>query len=133
MIENAIYQRLSGFAGLQALIGNPGRVYPHLMPQNPLYPAVTYFKIAGPREVAMGTDPGIVHGRFQIDAWGLTYLNTRDVGEQVRLALERFRGTLDTTVILDSFIDEERDFEPELVNGVIVRRRMSEWTIHYRE
>ena len=135
MIENAIYQRLSGFAGLYALIGGVAapRVTPHLLTQDTAYPAVTYFIVSSPREAAMGSDPGIVHARIQVDCWGQKYLDVQQVGEQVRAALERFRGTLDTTVIMDSFLEDMRDFEPELVNGVVVRRRETEWMIHYRE
>lgn len=131
MIENAIYQRLANYTALAALVG--ARVTPHLMTQDTAYPAVTYFVAAATRETAMGSDPGIVHARVQIDAWGQTYSSTRDVAEQIRAAFERYRGTLDTTVILDSFLEDMRDEEPELVNGVLVRRRLTEWTIHYRE
>lgn len=131
MIENAIFQRLSGFTALTALVST--RITPHLLTQETAYPAVTYFIVAAPRETAMGSDPGIVHARVQIDAWGTTYSSTRDVKEQVRAALQRFRGTLDTTIILDCFLEDDRDEPDELVNGVIVRRRMTEWTIHYRE
>lgn len=135
MIENAIYQRLSQFAGLYALIGGAStpRVTPHLLTQDTIYPAVTYFIVAAPRETAMGSDPGIVHGRVQVDAWGATYSSTRDVKEQVRAALQRFRGTLDGTQILDCFLQDDRDEPDELVNGIIVRRRLTEWAIHYRE
>lgn len=131
MIEKALYQRLTGFAGLTALVGS--RVTPHLLTQDTAYPSVTYFVVSAPREAAMGSDPGIVHGRVQIDCWGLTYSDVVAVGEQVRAAFERLRTTLDTTVIMDSFLEDVRDFEPELVNGVIVRRRETEWMIHYRE
>lgn len=131
MIEKALYQRLSGFAGLTALVST--RITPHLLTQDTAYPAVTYFVVSAPREAAMGSDPGIVHGRIQVDCWGLTYSDVVAVGEQVRAALERLRTTLDTTVIMDSFLEDVRDFEPELVNGVIVRRRETEWMIHYRE
>ena len=131
MIENAIYQRLANFVGLTALVST--RITPHLMTQDTAYPAVTYFVVAAPRETAMGADPGIVHGRVQVDAWGLTYISARDVAEQIRAALERYRGTLDTTVILDTFLEDMRDEPDEFVNGSIIRRRMTEWTFHYRE
>ena len=81
----------------------------------------------------MGADPGIVHGRVQVDAWGLSYISARDVAEQIRAALERFRGTLDTTVVLDTFLEDMRDEPDEFVNGAVIRRRMTEWTFHYRE
>ena len=135
MIETAIYQRLAAFAGLTALVGGASapRITPHLLTQDTAYPAVTYFVVSAPRETAMGSDPGIVHARMQVECWALKYLDAVNVAEQVRLALQRYRGTVAGTVILDTFIDDMRDFEPELVNGVIVRRREIELMVHYRE
>jgi hypothetical protein len=131
MIENAIYQRLAAHSGLSALIS--ARIYPQILPETPTYPAVTYWITGAPRETAMGSDPGIVHARVQVDAWGLTFAVARNVGEQVRAALQRWRGTLDGTEVLDSFIEDARDQEPELINGVLVRNRQTDLTIHYRE
>lgn len=134
MIENAIFQRLSGFSALTALIGGTSpRITPELMTQDTAYPAITYQFVSGQRETAMGVDPGVVSTRLVVDSWVDTYAAARDVKEQVRACLQRFRGTLDSTVILDIFIEDDRDEPAELVNGVLVRRRSTEFTVWYRE
>ena len=109
-IEGAIFARLSGFAGLTALVVS--RIYPELAPQSPTSPFLTYSRIStAPRESAMGTDAGLVLPRFQVSSWADgegAFETARAVAEQVRAALQRFRGTLASTEILDSFLDHER-------------------------
>lgn len=107
MIEQHLYQRLSGFAGLTALV--VARIYPQKLPQKPVYPAVTYLTVSAVRESAMGSDPGVARRRFSVIAWGATFTSASDVAEQVRAALQRYRGTLDGTEILDSYIELTRD------------------------
>jgi hypothetical protein len=131
MIEEALYSRLTGFAGLTALVGP--RIYAHLMPQGPSYPSVVYTRISAQRESAMGSDANLVHSRFQLDAWALLAKDARDVTEQLRLALERWRGTSGTTVIQDSFIDNQQDSAPELVSNVPLYRTITEVMIHHTD
>lgn len=135
MIEEALFNRLSNFAGLVSLVST--RIYPQMMPQDPTYPAVTYSLISAPRETAMGADPGIVEARFQLSSWGAgdtPVKDMRDTAEQVRKALERWRGTApDGTVILDTFVDNQVDMPPELVNNIKVMHRATDFKIIYRE
>ena len=136
MIQEAIYTRLQAVAGLTALVGT--RVYPRLMPQNPTYPAITYLLIASPRERAMGSDPGIVHSRWQFDVWDNDRDVVRDVTEQLRKALERYRGTFtdqqsQTQQWFDTFIDNVQEPGPELVDDKPVFRCIVDAIIHYSE
>ena len=134
MIEEAIVTRAASIAGLTNLIGSsPMRLHPQMMPQDPAYPSVTYTCISAPREIAMGADPGIVEARYQFSAWGLTYKDVRDLAEQLRLAFERWRGTVGGVTVLDSFVDGVNDLPPELVNDVTVRQRATDFKIIYRE
>ncbi len=136
MIEETIFSRLSTFAGLTALIGAPPncRVYPHeLAPENALFPYVTYSLISAPREIAMGADPGLVRSRWQFDAWGLDPDDARDVAEQLRKALERWRGAGSGTTVQDTFIDNQQNSPPVLVNSVPAYRRITDAMIHYTE
>jgi hypothetical protein len=131
VIQEALYTRLTGFAGLSALAGT--RIYAQLMPQDPTYPSVVYMRVSAERETAMGADPGLVHSRFQLDAWSNVAKEARDVTEQIRLALERWRGTSGTTVIQDSFIDSQQDLAPELVSNVALYRTITEVMIHHSD
>ena len=110
-VEEALHSRMKGFAGLTALVGT--RIYPLKLPQDPTYPAVTFAKVSGPRERAMGADPGVVRSRHQVDSWSEDYDEAKSVSEQVRLALQRFNGTEASVVIHDIYLDNELDlFEP---------------------
>lgn len=135
MIEEAIITQAGNTAGLTALIGSGTsmRLYPQMLPQNPIYPAMTYSGISGIRETLMGSDPGVVTARYQFSVWDSTYKGVRDLAEQLRLAFERWRGTVGSVVILDTFIDEIMDMPPELVNDVLVRQRVCDFKINYRE
>jgi hypothetical protein len=134
MIQEAIFTRAAAFAGLTAIIGTgPTRLYPTILPEKPTLDAVVYHEIAAPREAAMGADPGLVHARYQFDSWSTTRLGARDLAEQVRLCFERWRGTVGAVVVQDTFIDNEQDVAPELVDGVLLHRKISDFIIHYRE
>ncbi len=108
MVEKAIIARLKAFAGLTALVST--RIYSSTAPQNVVSPYVTLFRISTDRLSAMGLDIGIARARVQVDSWGATYASAKDVAEQVRAALQRFRGTSATIEILDVFILGEQDF-----------------------
>jgi hypothetical protein len=131
MIHEALFSRLSGYAGLTALVG--ARIYPRLLPQNPTYPAVTYDRISAERQSAMGSDSGLVSGRWQVSSWGKTYTDARDIAEQVRKALQRYRGTSSGTVIQDIFIESENDLPPELVDGEAVFQIASDFIVWFVE
>lgn len=131
MIHEALFARLSGYAGLTALVAT--RVYPRQLPQNPTYPAVTYERISADRQSAMGSDSGLVSGRWQVSSWGKTYTDARDAAEQVRKALQRYRGTLSGTVIQDIFIESENDLPAELVDGETIYQIASDFIVWFVE
>lgn len=105
-IEETLYSRLSGYAGLTALVST--RVYPNIKPQDAELPAVSYRRISSLRYSAMSIDTGVVKARFQIDAWAATYDGVSALRDQVRAAMQRWR-TETGTVVQDSFILNETD------------------------
>jgi hypothetical protein len=133
VIDEALFTRLSGFAGLSSLVGS--RIYPVMLPQSPTYPAISHFSIGGGETVmAMGSDPGLVVAQWQFSAWGSKAKDARDAIEQVRLALQRFRGTVSGTVIQDILADGPMRREPpELVDGVLVFQFSRDFRIWYVE
>ena len=140
MIQEAIIARLAAVSGLTTLIGTQPnmRAYPRLMPEAPTYPALTYTKVSEVRESAMGSDSGLVHARWQFDIWDTDRTRARNVAEQLRLALERYRGTfLDansaTQQWYDTFIDDVQEPGPELVDAVPVFHTITDVMIHYTE
>jgi hypothetical protein len=103
-IEELIFARLDGFAGLTALVAD--RVYVGILPQDVALPAVSWRRVTGDRLRAMVADPGLVRARFQFDAWAETYLAARDVREQLRLALERWSDAGPPAVQATFFLSE---------------------------
>ena len=97
-----------------------------IMPQGTAKPAVTYQLISKPTEAAMGTDPGLVHARYQFTAWAETNLAARNTLKQVRLALERYR----TTGLQDCFIETEYDVFDE---AAILHGRGLDVIMHHTE
>ncbi len=92
MIEEAIFARLSGWAGLAGLVGTS--IYPMRAPQNVPAPYVVYQRISAPRLRSLLGGSGQANPRIQIDAYGTSYAQSKAVAEQVRLALDNFRGTV---------------------------------------
>lgn len=91
-VETALYNYLSGFAGLVALVST--RIYPLILPQTPTLPAVVYQQVSGPRIHAMGDDPGITSPRYQFSCWDDDHAGAAAVAQQIRLAFENYSGLM---------------------------------------
>lgn len=118
-IEQAISTRLTGFAGLSALVAS--RVYrPHL-PQGATLPAVSFFRVSTERSAKMGVDSPLLRGRWQFDVWG-DQAGGHDavaaVRVQVRRALQRWRNA-SSPVVQDSLILDEQDLVEEVGDGTV--------------
>lgn len=107
MIEEALKTRLGSHAGLVALIAQ--RAYPVLLPQSPVYPALTYSRVSAQRDSVMGADSGLTRARFNVTSWDTTYAGVKAVSEQVRAALQRYRATVGGIEIQDIFILNDTD------------------------
>ena len=105
-IEALIYTRLSGFAGLAALVGT--RIYPNVAPQNVAAPYIVYRRVTAGRPGAMQADTGIVRGRFQVDVFDGTFDGAAAVREQIRQALQRWRSA-GPPVVQATFLDTQID------------------------
>lgn len=110
-IESDIFDRLTGFAGLSALVST--RVFPVAAPPNVTFPIVVYSRVSAERPSVMGVDSGIVRARYQVTAWDgrragdeADYDSARAVAEQVRQALQRWRKA-SATVVQDTFLQSE--------------------------
>lgn len=111
-IEEALYTRLTGHAGTAALVST--RVYPNVLPQRATLPAITYRRVSGTREHAMGADPENVNSRVQVDCWASSYSGVKALYAQVFDALTRYRATVGAEQIDDIFAGVPLDlYEPE--------------------
>ena len=111
-IQNHIYTRLSGYAGLTALVGL--RIYPVVAPESPVYPLVIYTLISPDKpKTSGGTSGNQIAALYQFSCWADTYASARAVADQIIAAFEDYSGTSDSTVIQFSFYESENEmFEP---------------------
>ena len=103
----AIYTRLTGHAGTTALVST--RVYPNTAPQDATLPYVVYEQESARRLETFGGSSGNARAVVEIAAWDETYDGARALGEQIRLALEGFSGTVASVVIDYVTLDGDRD------------------------
>lgn len=92
LVEEALHDYLSTHPGLSALIA--GRIYPLVLPQKPTLPAITYQRISGLRVRSHQGPSGLASPRFQFDAWADSYASARTVADELRRALDGFRGMM---------------------------------------
>lgn len=121
-IEKAIKARLDGFAGLRAYVQT--RNFAINYPSGTKWP-LTVFELVHETAVhAMGSDAAVVESRIRVNSFADDFSECREVDEQVRLALSRFRGTAGGTVVQDILQDTVNDiFHPEVGTGIYQRAR----------
>ncbi len=87
MIVFDVKQHLENSPEVTALIGD--RIYPVKLPQNPTYPAITYFQVSGSpiytKQGRHGTRP-----RVQISCWAKSYTQVKQLAEKVKLAMDGY-------------------------------------------
>lgn len=96
-LEKSVRTRLLAHAGVSDLVQAGQRVYYGELPKDPTLPAITIQEIVSVPEGAMGEDCGIALATIQVDAWAETRQEAKDLGEQVRDALQRYHGTHDSS------------------------------------
>ena len=97
--HTAIKALLTRSTALAALVGT--RIYPDIMPDNPVYPAVTYQKLSGSSERGAVADPALMLAVFQVSSWAGSRLESARVASAVRAALDRIRKTTLAGVVID--------------------------------
>lgn len=98
--SKVVYARLTTFAGTAAL---GTRVEPNQMRQESAYPYVVYEEFDGERFPTMGSDGDLVRANVRVNLWHNEYDAGRNLSDQVRLALQRFRGTAGGVTVDDIF------------------------------
>jgi len=84
--EEALFAHLKAFTGLKSLVDE--RIYPLVLPQKAVLPAVTYQKISGERLHKLQGDTGFTRPVYQLSCWAENYAQCKAVAEQVRLCLQ---------------------------------------------
>ncbi len=90
--EEALFAHLKDCTGLKNLVGD--RIYPLVLPQKAVLPAVTYQKISGERLHELQGDTGFTRPVYQLSCLAETYAQCKAVAEQVRLCLQNHSGLM---------------------------------------
>lgn len=72
-------------------------------------PYVIIQQISGDHKQHMTAATGKVVGRFQFDCYGATLLSATAVAEQLRLALDGYRGAMGSAFVSCCHLEDERD------------------------
>jgi hypothetical protein len=86
IIENALRAHLVAQAGLTALVGQ--RIYYMNAPQNVKNPYIVLFKVSAVPEYSLTGHSGLINARFQFDIYADTYYETKQISEQIALAIQ---------------------------------------------
>ncbi len=132
-IEAGCYSFLTGVTALTAIVGT--RIYPNSLPQNPVFPALTYALVSAPHDHTLTDAAGIVRARIQFDAYGYKLSEAVAITEAIRLALQRYTGSFGAKVVLASKLANEQDLSiaPQDASQSWLYRKSSDYIIKLRE
>lgn len=135
MIEVAIRTALTDAAAVAALVSN--RVYPVVLPEAPIYPAITYTIVTGSSEYAMQGASKLASPRIQLDLYAATHFGVLQLKGAVMATLSGFSGTVGSppVKIYGAFRSMELDaYEQQLErSGPTVWRKTLDFTVWFKE
>ena len=105
--EEGLFEYLDNHAGLSMEVDS--RIYPVLLPQKSILPAVTYTRLVTPLLHELDTTSVLPHPTFQFDCWAESYARAKDVAEQVYIALDMYRGAMGAYTVEASITESSRD------------------------
>jgi hypothetical protein len=112
-IDTAIYTRMTGFAGLSALVST--RVYRQHAPDGPTLPFITFQRIGAARPITLEGEWGYVRALYYFDVFDDEHTSLKLVVTQVLECLNGLKGTYSGVDIKSILSDDEGDtFETEL-------------------
>lgn len=86
-----------------------GRVYPGVLKQNPVLPAIAFQRISTSRDRTADGPTGLVFARVQYDCWAPEFDQARAAAAAVRDALDGYAGQIDGVDVQLVEIDDDRD------------------------
>lgn len=115
-IETAIQTIIVGDSDVAALIGTNS--YAGHVPQGTDLPYVTTARIATVKRLqSLTARSGVTAARFQVDAWAAVYSGAVDLANKLRIALDRFKGTVGAESINGIFIQDTFDGQEMITKG----------------
>ena len=97
MIANNLYTYLIAQLGITSVIST--RIYPLILPQKPIYPAITYHDDDSNYIESFDGQTGLTRATFQLDGWATTYAGATIVGDAIKAALKNISGSFGGIII----------------------------------
>lgn len=113
-IEDALFGFLSSQQAIAAVLGNPVRLYYRRSPDTTVFPAATFKKITGRREVTHSGKAGLAQRHFQISVRSGNAKEANDIADLIADTLDGYSGPMGGAQGLpkvDCEVDNEIDFE----------------------
>lgn len=136
-LREAMVAGLLADSGISALVG--ARVFPGVVPQNQVLPAIAWQIITIPRRVnlTLNKPATIVPARVQFSAVSKLLPDTMLVSEAIRQAFQGFTGPLTSNGpwIVETVLVDERDMNEDQKDGTgrAVFRTVLDYLFRYRE
>lgn len=118
-IEEAIYSKLSGTAGITAIVP-ASRIYYLTLHDNAVLPAISYQRVGTNREYTLNEAMTMADAMIQIDVWSRTDIQMLQLGNLVRSTLDGFRGVVGGVTIERMLQVNEYDLKE--LDGTVYRR-----------
>lgn len=112
MITEAFYAKLAATTGLTSLVST--RIYPIRLPQNPVFPCVTFQVISEPRIHSLdgASAPNAI---IQVDCWARQHKEAHQVAEAVMAAFDSFAGTMGSVTVSACLLQNRQEiYEPDV-------------------
>ena len=106
-LEEAVYSRLTGNAGVSALVST--RVYPNKIPQEAALPALAYQRISARRVKAHAAPTGLARVRVQVTCVSRSYSEVKALAAAVRTAMQGVMGSVGGVTLQGSWLETDAD------------------------
>lgn len=105
--EAVLRSALVGNTAVTTLVGS--RVYPVLAPASATLPFVTWRRTGIQREQTLANPMGIPRVTLEYQIYGVTYDQTREVADAMRVVLDGYGGQSENTVVEQVSLENESD------------------------
>ncbi len=128
VLEEGLVAHLRADAGIQALVANGTspetyRIFSEILPQEVVYPALSYQRISSPHTLMMEERDTWTHARIQIDCHATTASVASGLAVAVNTALNNVTGNLGGVTIQGAYNEQRSDLST--FEGDLVRRRIT--------
>lgn len=107
-ICQALYEYLSADADIKKRIN--GRIYPIVLPQNALLPAIVYSPVLANYDSALQGDTGFVRQTVQFVSHDKTYKKSRELSRLIKKALQDYEGDMNGLCIQAVFVKSDYEY-----------------------